>query len=137
MKRIISAVLFLVLVFSSATSVMAEGPGADTPMPLYTGIASCYSDLRSNGNQMTLTGGITVWDDYTCKLTIFFQERDGYSGNWYTKSTYVATGSADHICSIDTTPTAATVFSGPLTEAGTWSTRNTPTQRSFSCKPIE
>lgn len=106
MKRIISAVLFLVLVFSSATSVMAEGSGADTPMPLYTGIASCYSDLRSNGNQMTLTGGITVWDDYTCKLTIFFQERDGYSGNWYTKSTYVATGSADHICSIDTTITA-------------------------------
>ena len=106
MKRIISAFLLLVRVFSSATGVMAETPAADTPTPRYTGIASCYSNLRSSGNEMILTGGITPWSGYTCKLTIFFQERDGYSGNWYTKSTYVATGSATQICSIDTTITA-------------------------------
>ena len=106
MKRIVSAFLFLVLAFSCATSVMAETSGEGIPTPLYTGIASCYSDLRSNGNQMTLTGGITVWSGYTCKLTIYLEERDGYSGNWYTKSTYVATGTATNICSIDTDITA-------------------------------
>ncbi|MEE0708946.1 MAG: hypothetical protein UCO57_09235 [Gemmiger sp.] len=106
MKRVVSIVLFLVLAFSCATNVMAEISTENTPTPLYTGIAICYADLSSNGNQMNLTGGITTWDGYTSKLTIFFQERDGYSGNWYTKSTYVATGSATQICAIDTNITA-------------------------------
>lgn len=106
MKRIISVVLFLMFVFSNATSVMAEAPGADIPMPLYTGIATCYCDLNSNGNQLTITGGITVWDGYNSKLTIQLQERNGYSGSWYTKTTYVSTGSDTRICSVNDTFTA-------------------------------
>ena len=70
--------------------VNAEIPQA--PSPRYTGIASYYANLDSDGNDLILTGGITPISGYTVKLTIDIQERNGYSGTWYTVDTYTDTG---------------------------------------------
>lgn len=69
--------------------------------PRYTGIAVYSADLSSSGKTLLLTGSITPWDGYTAKITIELQERNGYSGSWYTKDTYTDTGTSREKCVID------------------------------------
>lgn len=100
MKRLISIFMTILLTVSFATVGMAQEELPSKQQLRYTGLASCYANLSSEGNTLILEGGITVWDGYTCKLTIDMQERNGYSGTWHTKSTYTATGSSTDICAI-------------------------------------
>ena len=101
MKRWISFLATLLLAVSLATTGMAQGMEKSVAQPRYTGIAVYCANLSSSGNTLSLTGSITPWDGYTAKLTIELQERNGYSGSWYTKNTYTDTGSSREICSID------------------------------------
>lgn len=101
MKRLISMFLAMLLAISFATVGMAQEESPAKQQLRYTGLANSYASLKSEGNTLILEGGITVWDGYTCKLTIDMQERNGYSGTWYTKSTYTATGSSRDICAIE------------------------------------
>lgn len=106
MKRWISFLITLLLAVNFATAGMAQAE--EEAQPRYTGIASYYADLSSSGKTLYLTGSITAWDGYTSKLTIEFQERNGYSGSWYTKNTYTDTGSNRDICAINESITGTT-----------------------------
>lgn len=101
MKRLISLLVTLLLALNLATTATAQGLEKNVAEARYTGIATYYADLSSSGKTLFLTGSITAWDGYTSKLTIELQERNGYSGSWYTKSTYTDTGSNSDICAIN------------------------------------
>lgn len=101
MKRWISFLVTLLLAVSLATTGMAQGMEESVAQPRYTGIAVYSADLSSSGKTLLLTGSITPWDGYTAKITIELQERNGYSGSWYTKDTYTDTGTSREKCAID------------------------------------
>ena len=103
MKKLLSILLALVMGGCCATTAFAQEVNAERPQapsPRYTGIASYYANLDSDGNDLILTGGITPISGYTVKLTIDMQERNGYSGTWYTVDTYTDTGTDREICTI-------------------------------------
>ena len=103
MKKIFCILLALVMGVCYATTAFALDTRTEISsnlMPRYTGIMSYYANLDSDGNDLILTGGIVPVSGYTVKLTIDMQERNGYSGTWYTVDTYTDTGTDREICTI-------------------------------------
>ena len=103
MKRLLSLLLALTLGVCCATTTFAQNVDSTTPQiptPRYTGILSYYANLDSDGNDLILTGGITLVSGYNVKITIDMQERNGYSGTWNTVATYTDTGYEWEICTI-------------------------------------